>query len=195
MAVLPLENLRPDSDNSYFSDGLTDEIIRNLSQIEGLTVRSRASSFALKGQRLNVADAGRQLGVDFLVEGSVRHEGNRLRVNVALVRVRDEARLWSNRFDRTLPDVFAIQDEISRGIANVLRLKLGAGRRRYETNLEAYDLYLRGRQRDDGVPRGRAATSPSALCSTTSERSTGTPATPSRTRASPMRSSRSIRTW
>jgi tetratricopeptide (TPR) repeat protein len=109
-------------------------------------VPSRTSSFALKGKSLNPAEAGKQLGADYLVEGSVQHAGDQLRVNVALIRVRDDFRVWSERFDRKLTDVFAIQDEISLGIANTLRLRFPSGRRRYETNLEAYELYLRGRQ-------------------------------------------------
>ena len=156
VAVLPLENQSRDPDTDYFADGLTDELIRNLSTIEGLTVPSRTSSFALKGQAVNAAEAGRRLGADFLVEGSVQQSGDDLRVNVALIRVRDDVRMWSDRFDRKLTDVFAIQDDISRGIVNTLRLRLNPGRRRYETNLEAYDLYLRGRHVMAAFPvRGR----------------------------------------
>ena len=152
VAVLPLENLNHDPATDYFADGLTDEIIRNLSIVDGLTVRSRTSSFAFKGKRVSAADAGRQLEADYLVAGSVLQAGEQLRVNAELVRVRDDMPLWSNRFDRKLNDVFAIQDEISRGIVNSLRLKLAHGRQRYETNLEAYDLYLRGRQAMEGFP-------------------------------------------
>ena len=146
VAVLPIENLDRDPASDYFADGLTDEIINNLSVIDGLTVRSRTSSFALKGKSLNAGEAGKQLGADYLVEGSAQHAGDQLRVNVALIRVGDDYRLWSERFDRKLTDVFAIQDEISRGIVNTLRLRFPSARRRYEANLEAYDLYLRGRQ-------------------------------------------------
>jgi TolB-like protein len=145
VAVLPLENHGHDSATDYFADGLTDEIIRNLSVVDGLTVPSRTSSFAVKGKGLNAVEAGQQLGAEYLVEGSVLHAGDELRVTVALIRVSDGFRLWSDRFDRKRTDVFAIQDEISNGIVNSLRLRLSEGRRRYETNLEAYDLYLRGR--------------------------------------------------
>jgi adenylate cyclase len=156
IAVLPLENQGGPA-NEYFADGLTDEIIRNLSIIDGVTVPSRTSSFATRGKGLTLGEIGRQLGADYLVEGSVLHAGDQLRITVALVRARDEHRLWSDRFDRTLTDVFAIQDEISRGIVNTLRLNLSPGRRRYETNLEAYDLYLRGRHlmASFPAPRGR----------------------------------------
>jgi serine/threonine-protein kinase len=145
VAVLPLENLTRDAGSDYFADGLTDEIIRNLSVIEGLTVRSRTSSFSLKGKALDAVEAGKQLGANYLLEGSVLQAGDRLRVNVAFVSTRDGSQLWSGRYDRKLTDVFAIQDEISRGIVDTLRLTL-SGRRRYEANLAAYDQYLRGRQ-------------------------------------------------
>src|SRR5439155_17997325 len=88
-------------------------------------------------------DGGRQLHAEYILEGSVFRSGQQLRINAQLVRVRDDFHLWSGRYDRELTDVFAIQDEISRGIVNSLRLQLGRGRRRYETSVEAYDLYLR----------------------------------------------------
>ncbi len=145
IAVLPLENLGHDPAGDDFADGLTDELIRNLSIIEGLSVRSRTSSFALKGAPRNVREAGKQLQAGYILEGSILRAGQQLRINAHLVRVRDDYALWSGKFDRELTDVFAIQDEISRGIVNNLRLKLGQGRRRYETSAEAYDLYLRAR--------------------------------------------------
>jgi TolB-like protein len=145
IAVLPLENLSHDPTSDYFADGLTDELIRNLSLIEGLSPRSRTSSFAFKGKPRNVRDVGKDLKVDYIVEGSVLRIGQQLRIDAQLVRVRDDFSLWSGRYDRGLTDVFIIQDEISRGIVNSLRLKLGGGRRRYETSTEAYDLYLQAR--------------------------------------------------
>jgi TolB-like protein len=145
IAVLPLTNLSQDPANDYFADGLTDEIIRNLSIIDGLAVRSQTSSFVFKGRPRNVREAGEQLQADYILEGSVLRTGQQLRINAQLVRVRDDFTLWSGRFDRELTDVLAIQDEISRGIVNSLRLKLRLGRRRYETSVEAYDLYLRDR--------------------------------------------------
>jgi adenylate cyclase len=145
IAVLPLENTSHDPANEYFADGLTDELIRNLSIIDGLTVRSRTSSFGLKGKAGSIRDAGRQLQAEYIVEGSVLRVGKQLRIDVQLVRTRDDFPLWSGGFDRELTDIFAIQDQVSIAIVNNLRLKLGRGRRRYETSPEAYDLYLRAR--------------------------------------------------
>jgi TolB-like protein len=145
IAVLPLENLDQNAATDYFAEGLTDEIIRNLSLIDGLAVRSRTSSFALRGHPRDIREMGKQLEVDYILEGSVLRTGQRLRINTQLVRVRDDLLLWSERFDRELTDIFAIQDEISRGVVNYLRLKLGGGRRRYEASIEAYDSYLSAR--------------------------------------------------
>jgi TolB-like protein/Flp pilus assembly protein TadD len=145
IAVLPLLNLSNDPANDYFADGLTSDIIRNLSIIDGLAVRSQTSSFAFKGKPQKAGEAGMQLAADYILEGSILRSGRQLRVDAQLVRVRDDVSLWSERYERELNDVFVIQDEISRGIVNSLRVKLGRGRRRYETSVEAYDLYLRAR--------------------------------------------------
>ncbi len=143
IAVLPFKNLSAEPDSDYFSDGLTDEIISDLSIIDGLQVKSRTSSFFFKDKPSNIHDVGAQLGATLVLEGSVLRSGDKLRINARLVRISDDVTLWSNSFDRQLKDVFAIQDEISRSIVNQLRLKLGQGQRRYNTNLEAYDLYLK----------------------------------------------------
>src|SRR5262249_40937206 len=111
----------------------------------GLAARSEASTFALKGKPQKARDAGAQLQADYLVEGSVLRSGEQLRINVQLVRVSDDFPIWSQKYDREMRDIFSIQDEISREIVNNLRLKLGRGRRKYETSTEAYDLYLRAR--------------------------------------------------
>jgi TolB-like protein len=145
LAVLPFANLSPDAGDEYFADGLTDEIIRNLSILDGLTVRSQTSSFTFKGKSRNLREAGRELEADYILEGSVLRSGQQLRVNAQLVRVRDDSPVWSGRIEREVADIVRIQDEISRGIVNGLRLKLARGRRRYETSAEAYDLYLRAR--------------------------------------------------
>jgi TolB-like protein len=157
IAVLPLENTNHDPANDYFADGLTDELIRNLSIIDGLAVRSRTSSFGIRGRSRNIRDAGQQLQADYILEGSVLRAGPRLRIDVQLIRVRDDLPIWSGQFDRELTDVFAIQDEISLGIVNNLRLKLGQGRRRYETSVEAYDLYLHARALPQRINRDARA--------------------------------------
>jgi serine/threonine-protein kinase len=142
IAVLPLENVSQKPDGGALADGLTSEIIRDLSTVEGLAVRSQTSSFALKGAP-NVREAGRQLSADYVVEGSVLRSGRHIRITTQLIRVKDDRAVWSGRFDREFSDVMTIQDEISRGIVNALRLSLGQGRRRYETNAQAYEVYLR----------------------------------------------------
>jgi serine/threonine-protein kinase len=145
VAVLPLQNLSAEPDSDYFVDGLTDEIIRNLAVIKGLEVRSRTSSFAFKGKQRDLRDVGQQLGVNLVVEGSVMRSGSKLRINAQLVQVAGDVTLWTERFDRELADVFAIQDEISRAIVSQLRLTLGRSRRRHDISFAAYEAYLRGR--------------------------------------------------
>ncbi len=144
IAVLPLNNLSAEPGSDYFTDGLTDEIIRNLAVIKGMEVRSRTSSFAFKNKPRNLRDVGAQLGVNFVVEGSIMRAGSRLRINAQLVQVAGDVTLWTERFDRDIKDVFAIQDEISRAIVSKLRLTLTRGQRR-NTSFEAYEAYLRGR--------------------------------------------------
>jgi TolB-like protein/DNA-binding winged helix-turn-helix (wHTH) protein len=157
IAVLPFKNLNPEPGSDYFSDGLTDEIINNLSEIDGLEVKSQTSSFFFKDKPRNIHEVGAQLGATLVLEGSVLRSGDKLRINARLVRVSDDHPLWSNSFDRELKDVFSIQDEISRSIVNELRLKLQRGQRRYNTNLQAYDLYLKAQSltRNQGLPEGR----------------------------------------
>jgi serine/threonine-protein kinase len=160
IAVLPLENTSHDPANDYLADGLTDELIRNLALIEGLAPRSRTSSFTFKGKPRKVSEVAKQLGVDYILEGSVLRSGPQVRINVQLIRARDDFPVWAGRYDRQAADLFTFQDEISRGIVNSLRLKLGHGRRRYETSAEAYDLYLQARalpDQRDRLPALKAA--------------------------------------
>jgi TolB-like protein len=145
IAVLPFKNLGVEPESEYFVDGLTDEIIRNLAVIQGLQVRSQTSSFTFKDKPRNLRDVGDQLGANLVVEGSVLRSGSKVRIDAQLIQVAGDTPLWSDRFDRELKDVFDIQDEISRAIVNKLRLTLGRGQRRYDTNVEAYELYLKGR--------------------------------------------------
>jgi serine/threonine protein kinase/Tfp pilus assembly protein PilF len=145
IAVLPFKNLSTEPDSDYFVDGLTDEVIRNLSVIDGLGVRSSASSFAFKNKNPGTRAVSEQLNANLVLSASVLRAGTRLRIDAQLVRAADDVPLWSARYDRELKDIFAIQDEISRSIVNELRLTLGRGQRRYDTNVEAYELYLKGR--------------------------------------------------
>jgi TolB-like protein/Tfp pilus assembly protein PilF len=145
IAVLPFENLSKVRDDDYLVDGLADEIIRSLAIVQGLQVRSRTSSFAFKDKQRNVGEVGEELGANLVVEGSVLRSGNRLRINARLVQVAGDVPLWAESFDRELDDIFAIQDEISRAIVNKLRLKLGTGQRRYDSDVDTYILYLKAR--------------------------------------------------
>jgi eukaryotic-like serine/threonine-protein kinase len=149
-AVLPFVDLSPAKDQEYFSDGLTEELITSLSQVEGLRVAARTSSFQFKGRNADVRDVGRSLDVGAVVEGSVRKSGNRMRIAAQLVNVTDGYQLWSQAYDRELTDVFAVQEEIARAIVQALRVKLGVAEGAAlsaapTTDLEAYDLYLKGR--------------------------------------------------
>jgi TolB-like protein/Tfp pilus assembly protein PilF len=145
IAVLPFENLNADPETDYFADGLTDEVIGQLASIDGLHVRSRTSSFTFKGKSRNLRDIGQQLGVNHVVEGSVLRAGTKVRISAKLVTVANDVPLWSEKFDTDLEDILGVLDEIPRAIVNRLRLKLGNRQRRYDTNVAAYDLYLRAR--------------------------------------------------
>jgi TolB-like protein/Flp pilus assembly protein TadD len=142
IAVLPLRELNAAPDTEYFTDGLTDEIIYNLSIIDGLEVKSGSSSFVFKGKAVDAREAGRQLGSDLVLEGTVLRGVDRLRLNIQLVRVADDVPVWSQQYDRGMRDIFAVQDEVSRAIVNELRLKGDGGQRRYRTDPDTYDLYL-----------------------------------------------------
>lgn len=148
LAVLPFANLSADKENEYFSDGLAEDIIDALAQLPGLRVMARTSSFAFRGKEQDVREIGARLGVENILEGSVRRAGNRLRVTAQLVKASDGYHLWSQRFDREMTDVFTIQDEISQAIVEKLRVRLAADRplvKRYTGNLAAYDFCLRAR--------------------------------------------------
>jgi serine/threonine-protein kinase len=148
IAVLPLANLSADPENEYFSDGMTEEIINALAKIPGVQVASRTSSFAFKGKQADVREIGEKLGVTSVLEGSVRKVGNRIRITAQLVDVEKGYHLWSETYDRQLEDVFAIQDEISRAIAEALKLRLASDTGQLvvpSKNIEAYNLYLKGR--------------------------------------------------
>jgi len=151
IAVLPFTNMSADAENEYFTDGMAEEIINALSKIQSLRVASRTASFSFKGKSEDIAEIGRKLKVSTFLEGSVRKMGNRLRITAQLVNVADGYHLWSERYDREMEDIFAIQDEISQAIVVALRVILTEGEKKQiekarAVNVQAYDYYLRGRQ-------------------------------------------------
>src|SRR5882672_10236866 len=151
IAVLPFVNMSADPENEYFTDGIAEDIINALTKIQALRVASRTSAFAFKGKNEDIGEIGRKLKVATVLEGSVRKSGLKLRVTAQLVNVADGYHLWSERYDRQLEDVFAIQDEIADNIVKALRVVLSEEEKRAiekapTENVEAYDYYLRGRQ-------------------------------------------------
>ena len=151
VAVLPFTNMSNDPENEYFTDGMAEEIINALNKVQSLRVAARTSSFAFKGKNEDVGEIGRKLKVSTVLEGSVRKMGNRLRITAQLVNVADGYHLWSERYDREMEDVFAIQDDISQAIVKALKVILSEGEKKQiekvrAENVQAYDYYLRGRQ-------------------------------------------------
>jgi serine/threonine protein kinase/Flp pilus assembly protein TadD len=151
IAVMPFVNMSADPENEYFTDGIAEEIINALTKVKALRVASRTSAFAFKGKNQDIRKVGEQLNVSTVLEGSVRKAGNRLRVMAQLVNVSDGYHLWSERYDRQMDDVFAIQDEISDNIVKALRVVLTDEEKRAiekppTENVEAYEYYLRARQ-------------------------------------------------
>jgi len=151
IAVLPFVNMSNDPENEYFTDGIAEEITNALTKITTLRVAARASAFAFKGKGQDIGEIGRKLKVATVLDGSVRKAGTRLRVTAQLVNVVDGSNLWSERYDRELEDVFAIQDEIAGSIVRALRVVLTEDEKRAiekapTENVQAYDYYLRGRQ-------------------------------------------------
>ena len=150
IAVLPFVNMSADPEQEYFCDGMAEEIINDLTHIEGLHVVSRTSAFMFKGKNVNVREIAKELHVDNILEGSVRKAGNRLRITAQLIKVADGFHLWSGKYDRNMDDIFEIQDEISLAIVENLKVKLlgkekDAVVKRHTEDLEAYNLYLKGR--------------------------------------------------
>ena len=149
VAVLPFINMSADQENEYFGDGLAEEIIHALAQVPGLKVTGRTSSFFFRGKDVELAEIGRRLNVEHILEGSIRRVGSRLRVTAQLIQVTDGFHLWSGRYEREMTDLFAIQDEITESIAGALRIKLsrdGATPRRHVPDLRAYEAFLKGRE-------------------------------------------------
>ncbi len=151
IAVLPFNNMSGDPEQEYFSDGITEDIITDLSKISGLFVTARNTTFTYKGKPVKVQQVSQDLRVKFILEGSVRKAGSRVRVNAQLVEGKDGGHVWADRYDRSLTDIFVIQDEITRTIVDQLKVKLLPEEKRVldrapTENFEAYTYYLRGRQ-------------------------------------------------
>ena len=149
IVVVPFAHLSPEPDTEYFSDGMTDEIISTLARVPGLRVMARTTSYSLKGSSENLQAVARRLNVATVLEGSVRRQQNRVRITVELTDALQGKQVWSERYERNLSDVFAVQEEIATAIAARLSIQLGASRPRAERppshSMEAYELYLRGR--------------------------------------------------
>jgi adenylate cyclase len=150
IAVLPFANMSNDPDQEFFSDGMSEEIINMLAQVPGLKVAGRTSSFTFKGKNQDLRTIGEQLNVNYILEGSVRKSGNKIRITAQLIKVADGYHLWSEKYDRQLEDIFDIQDDISLAILGAIKIKLfgvikEAVLKKYTDNTEAYQLYLQGR--------------------------------------------------
>lgn len=150
IAVLPFMNMSADVENEYFCDGLAEELLNALAKIENLKVAARTSAFSFKGKNAEASQIGKLLNVNTILEGSVRKSGNRLRITVQLINAADGYHLWSERYNGELKDIFDLQDEITLAVIDELKVKLlseerAALRNRYAENVEAYQLYLKGR--------------------------------------------------
>lgn len=151
VCVLPFINMSGESEQEYFSDGITEDIITDLSKVSALSVVARNTAFAFKGQTIDVKDVAKTLGVTYVLEGSVRKAGNRVRITAQMIDGAEGDHVWADRYDRDLTDIFEIQDEISKAIVDALKVKLlpaekKAIEKRGTSNVEAYDLYLMARQ-------------------------------------------------
>ena len=143
LTVLPFNNLSNDPDLTYFSDGVSEEILYTVGAIEGLRVVGRASSFQFRGADKSVRNVAEALGATHILDGSVRRAGDRVRIHVELVDTHSQATLWSDRYDRSLTDIFALQDEIAAAIATALNRQFAPVRSAITVDPQAYDLYLR----------------------------------------------------
>src|SRR5262245_30925385 len=148
IAVLPFQNISGDPEQEYFTDGMVEDIITGLSRINWLFVIARNSSFVYKGKAVDIKQVGRELGVRYVLEGSVRKSGNRLRITGQLIETNTGAHLWADRYDGVLEDVFELQDKITEAIVGIIepsvrRAEIERARRKRPENLDAYDLYLR----------------------------------------------------
>ncbi len=161
IAVLPFTNMSGDPEQEYFSDGISEDIITDLSKIGGLTVIARNSSFIYKGKAVDIRAVGRDLGVKAVLEGSIRKAGNRVRITAQLIEAESGSHLWAERYDRDLTDIFEVQDEVTRTIVNALKVTLTASEAARlkddggTESVEAHDLYLRARELLGGLHKTR----------------------------------------
>jgi adenylate cyclase len=151
IAVLPFDNMSNDPEQEYFSDGITEDIITEISRARAVMVISRNSTFTYKGKATKVQDVCRDLGVRYVLEGSVRTSGERVRINAQLIDGRSGGHLWAERYDRALEDIFAVQDDVTEKIVRALEVKLVGGGEAHRASdqihdFEAYDCVLRGRE-------------------------------------------------
>jgi adenylate cyclase len=151
IAILPFTNMSGDSEQEYFSDGISEDIITDLSKISGLTVIARNSSFAYKGRSVDIRTVGRELGVRSVLEGSIRRAGKRVRITAQLIDADNGAHLWADRYDRDLTDIFEVQDDVTRRIVDALKITLSPAEKARladteTSNVVAYDCVLRGRE-------------------------------------------------
>ncbi len=149
LAVLPFENMSEDPDQDYFSDGLTEDLITDLSQVSGLFVIARNSVFTYKGKAVKIDQIGKELGVRYVLEGSVRRQGDRVRITAQLIDAGTEGHVWAQRYDRDMKDIFTVQDEVRQMIVSALAVELTSDdqnriSKRKDANVEAYDFYLKG---------------------------------------------------
>src|SRR5437016_9048586 len=144
IAVLPFADLSPAKDHDYFSDGIAEEILAALAKIEGLRVAARRSSFWFKGKEAQLSEIAQRLNVGNVLEGSVRRDGNRVRITAELIDASDGFTLWSETFDREMQGIFAVQDEITRSIVQALKLRLDISASPMSRSPDAYDVYLQG---------------------------------------------------
>jgi adenylate cyclase len=147
IAILPLTNMSGNSEQEYFADGLTEDIITGLSRFRSINVIARNSSFSYKDKAVKIRDVGRELGADYVVEGSVRRAGDRVRITVQLINARDDNHVWAQKYDRVLDDIFAVQDEVVQSILSALpghveAADLEKGKRKSTAQMDAYDYLL-----------------------------------------------------
>jgi adenylate cyclase len=169
IAVLAFNNMSGDPEQEYFSDGISEDIITDLSKLSELSVIARNSSFAYKGKSVDVKQVGRELGVRYVLEGSVRKAGGRVRVTAQLIDAAGGAHIWADRFDRELTDIFAVQDELTEKITSALKIQLTASERALlasggTKNADAHDLLLKGRELIMGNQRNREVFEQSVAC-------------------------------